>query len=89
MAFMHELGHTNYLHHAAQSGCEYCDYTCAMGGCCDTRCFNPVHNWQLGWGKPMAVLNSDTLPTGVWSEFDLPLQQVHARDMVVSIEQCC
>ena len=32
MTYMHELGHTMYLHHAMQSGCEYCDFSCAMVG---------------------------------------------------------
>jgi hypothetical protein len=30
MAYMHELGHTNYLHHAMQGNCPYCDATCLM-----------------------------------------------------------
>lgn len=29
-AYMHELGHTNYLHHALQGGCPYCDASCLM-----------------------------------------------------------
>ncbi|KXZ48445.1 hypothetical protein GPECTOR_28g855 [Gonium pectorale] len=82
MAFMHELGHNLYLHHANDSfGCEYCDWSSVMGGCCAVRCHNAPHNWQLGWGAPLAVLNSATLPAGVTLFFDLPSQ--HTSDVSV------
>lgn len=32
MAYMHEIGHTNYLHHAMRGDCPYCDDTCLMVG---------------------------------------------------------
>lgn len=25
------------------------DDSCAMGYCCDNRCFNTPHMWQMGW----------------------------------------
>eukprot|EP00198_Chlamydomonas_reinhardtii_P000980 XP_001690315.1 predicted protein [Chlamydomonas reinhardtii] len=79
MAYMHELGHNLYLHHANDSkGCEYCDYSSLMGGCCALRCFNAPNNWQLGWGQPLAVLNSATWPQHSWLYFDLPAQ--HTTD---------
>ena len=34
MAYFHELGHTNYLHHAMKGGCAYCDLTCPMVRLC-------------------------------------------------------
>ncbi|GIL88649.1 hypothetical protein Vretimale_17244 [Volvox reticuliferus] len=75
MAFMHELGHNLYLHHAnGSNGCEYCDWSSVMGGCCAVRCHNAPHNWQLGWGTPLAVLTSATLPVGVFLYFSLPSQ---------------
>lgn len=33
-----------------------------MGGCCDVRCHNAPHNWQLGWRSPMAEFNAATMP---------------------------
>lgn len=30
--------------------------TGAMGLCCDMRCFNAPHNYQLGWASPIATL---------------------------------
>jgi len=74
MTYMHELGHTNYLHHATRGNCEYCDYSCVMGGCCDTRCFNAPHNWQLGWSNPLVVLNATTLGSGWFFFYQLPAQ---------------
>ncbi|PNH02668.1 hypothetical protein TSOC_011331 [Tetrabaena socialis] len=79
MALMHELGHNHYLHHANDSyGCEYCDWSSLMGGCCAVRCHNAPHNWQLGWGAPLAVLSSATLPLNTFLYFDLPAQNAAA-----------
>ncbi|KAL6759131.1 Gametolysin peptidase M11-domain-containing protein [Haematococcus lacustris] len=85
MAYMHELGHTNYLHHSSMGSCDYCDYTCPMGGCCDTRCFNPPHNWQLGWGSPIVTLNAVTLPPGLPVTLTLPPQQATKQNMVLIV----
>ena len=29
-------------------------------------CYHAIHNWQLGWAKPMAHLNGSVLTPGVW-----------------------
>jgi hypothetical protein len=58
--------------------------SCLMGGCCALRCFNAPHSWQLGWGSPLAVLNSATFPVGVPLSFFLPSQQsVGGGNMIV------
>ncbi|KAG2447471.1 hypothetical protein HYH02_007399 [Chlamydomonas schloesseri] len=83
MAYMHELGHNLYIHHANDSsGCEYCDYSSLMGGCCALRCFNAPNNWQLGWGQPLAVLNAATWPRHTWLYFDLPAQHTADAHMI-------
>lgn len=38
------------------------------------RCYNPPHNWQLGWATPLADLAAATLPAGVWQSYTLPAQ---------------
>ncbi|PRW59320.1 hypothetical protein C2E21_2437 [Chlorella sorokiniana] len=53
-ALVHELGHNLFMHHAGSytdSGLfdEYSDNSCAMGYCCENRCFNTPHMWQQGW----------------------------------------
>ena len=56
----------------------------SQGACCDVRCFNTPHNWQLGWGRPIATLNSLTMPSpGTWMSFILPSQQSAAANMVL------
>ncbi|PRW57195.1 hypothetical protein C2E21_4079 [Chlorella sorokiniana] len=50
----HELGHNLYMAHAGAANAdgsfdEYGDSTCVMGHCCDTRCPNTPHAWQMGW----------------------------------------
>ncbi len=69
----------------AKGDCAYCDYSCAMGDCCELRCFNPVHNWQVGWGKPVAKLTADDLPVGQPVAFTLPHQQSNAKNMILII----
>jgi hypothetical protein len=66
------LAHTR----SAIGTCQYCDYSCPMGGCCDVRCFNSPHNWQLGWGTPLTTLSSATFPVGSFITIALPNQQV-------------
>lgn len=70
---MHELGHNLFLNHAGSfqpvrsGGIQYIAYkddSGAMGHCCSTRCFNAPHSFQLGWSKPIDVLNKDNLPQG-------------------------
>ena len=58
--------------------------TCFQGSCCDIRCFNAPHNWQLGWGSPIATINSKTMPTGgTWVTFTLPSQQASDVNMIM------
>ena len=83
LALFHELGHTNYLHHSVQNGCQYCDMTCAMGACCDLRCFNPPHNWQLGWSSPIMTLNTVTFTPGTWVTLELPAQHTSTTNMIL------
>eukprot|EP00798_Chlamydomonas_sp_ICE-L_P019491 gene19491-26154_t len=45
MTYMHEIGHTNYLHHAVLGRCEYCDYTCVMGGGLLHPLLQSTYNW--------------------------------------------
>ncbi|KAG1675240.1 hypothetical protein FOA52_016271 [Chlamydomonas sp. UWO 241] len=84
MAWMHEIGHTMYLHHAMLGGCAYCDATSYMGACCDSRCLNTANNWQLGWGAPLATLNTGSMPVlGSWIEFSLPAQHTDRENMLL------
>ncbi|GAX76122.1 hypothetical protein CEUSTIGMA_g3565.t1 [Chlamydomonas eustigma] len=83
MTYFHELGHTNYLHHSIQAGCQYCDLSCPMGGCCSIRCFNAPHNWQLGWGGPIATLRSQNFRSGSWITFNLPAQNTAFDNMIM------
>lgn len=49
--YLHEIGHNWVLHHASGSvtSQEYMDTSSAMGYCCETRCHNFLHSWQLGF----------------------------------------
>ncbi|EFN53477.1 expressed protein [Chlorella variabilis] len=57
-AIAHELSHNMFMQHAGTttgasfpggSFNEYDDLSCAMGWCCDNRCWNMPHAWQMGW----------------------------------------
>ncbi|EFJ50649.1 hypothetical protein VOLCADRAFT_103856 [Volvox carteri f. nagariensis] len=78
--YLHELGHNYNLMHAAtlESGdpesCSHCDWSSAMGYCCDTRCLSAPHNFQLGWAKPASTVNSSKLVAGNTLAFELPSQ---------------
>lgn len=76
-AVFHELGHNFNLNHAmGPDGLDYSDLTCAMGGCCATRCFNNPHSFVMGWSQPIVsgpqggILSSMT-PGTVYS-FQMP-----------------
>ena len=54
--YLHELSHNYQVGHAAvYSGSDsaadliaHGDWSCAMGYCCQTRCLNAPHAWQVG-----------------------------------------
>ncbi len=53
-AITHELGHNLFMAHAGSFNAagvydEYADSSGVMGYCCDNRCPNAPHAWQLGW----------------------------------------
>ncbi|GIL64116.1 hypothetical protein Vafri_18081 [Volvox africanus] len=54
MPYLHELAHNLCLGHAGVGTCEGCDWSCTMGLCCRTRCFDAPHSWPLGWALPLA-----------------------------------
>lgn len=82
-AYLHEIGHTQYLHHATDARCSYCDETCVMGGCCSLRCFNAPHAWQLGWASPLAELKAESLPPNIFQRYAVPAQNVQPQNMIV------
>ena len=54
----HELGHTMGLQHATTPDNEYGDGSCAMGGCCNVRCFNAPQASNLNWVSVLYDLSS-------------------------------
>lgn len=54
--FLHELGHNWGLVHSGYNGIEYGDLSSAMGWCCDTRCFNGMEEYTLGWSQPVTTV---------------------------------
>jgi hypothetical protein len=82
---MHELGHNLYLNHAGKQGDNgYGDLSCTMGFCCDVRCYNAPHAFQLGWARPIATLHKDNFPSGWWWSYRIPASIVK-RDNFVRI----
>eukprot|EP00930_Biecheleria_cincta_P019104 TRINITY_DN14680_c1_g1_i5.p1 TRINITY_DN14680_c1_g1~~TRINITY_DN14680_c1_g1_i5.p1 ORF type:complete len:943 (-),score=97.18 TRINITY_DN14680_c1_g1_i5:209-3037(-) len=51
--YLHEVGHNWRLHHAngPYAYQEYQDTSSSMGYCCDMRCYNFLHSWQLGFSS--------------------------------------
>ncbi|GIL56995.1 hypothetical protein Vafri_12260 [Volvox africanus] len=78
--YLHEIGHNYNLMHAATmergdpESCSHCDWSSAMGYCCDTRCLSAPHNYQMGWAKPIATVNAAKLSPGNTLAFELPSQ---------------
>ncbi|KAG2437883.1 hypothetical protein HXX76_005500 [Chlamydomonas incerta] len=85
LSYLHELGHNLWLGHAGVGSCDDCDWSCAMGMCCRTRCFNGPHAWQLGWSvpPPSHVLSAATLPPGVRRLLTLPAALTARSGLVV------
>jgi len=80
--YAHELGHNLYLNHAGAKGDGgYGDFSAAMGYCCDVRCYNPPHLWQMGWATAVApALTWQTFPAGTWARHALPAQITTSRN---------
>ncbi|GLC60822.1 hypothetical protein PLESTB_001679900 [Pleodorina starrii] len=78
--YLHEMGHNYNLMHASTleagppDACSHCDWSSAMGYCCDTRCMSAPHNYQMGWAKPAATVNASQLSAGNTLAFELPSQ---------------
>ncbi|GAX78345.1 hypothetical protein CEUSTIGMA_g5787.t1 [Chlamydomonas eustigma] len=82
--YMHEIGHNYRLGHAdayADPGpgasilVQHGDWSCSMGYCCQTRCMNAPHAWQMGWTSAKLGLSSKNLTAGVPLNFTLESQQ--------------
>lgn len=80
--YAHELGHNLYLNHAGSKGDNgYGDFSATMGYCCDVRCYNPPHLWQMGWATAVApALSAATLQPGTWERHLLPAQITTSRN---------
>jgi hypothetical protein len=80
--YAHELGHNLYLNHAGSRGDGgYGDFSATMGYCCDVRCFNPPHAWQMGWATAVApAYSAATLPAGAWERRVLPAAITTSRN---------
>ncbi len=66
--------HASTLEAGSPETCSHCDWSSAMGYCCDTRCFSAPHNFQMGWSKPIAKINGERLSVGNTLAFELPSQ---------------
>jgi hypothetical protein len=72
-SYVHALGYNMKLYDASTASGDSDDPSSAMGGCCNTRCYNPPNNWQLGWATPLATITSETLAPGQTQNLTLPL----------------
>ncbi|KAG2446920.1 hypothetical protein HYH02_008076 [Chlamydomonas schloesseri] len=88
--YLHELLHNFNLWHAGGydvngAACEYCDWSCVLGWCCNVRCPNAAHMWALGWAGPVAGgrLSLAGLTEGAVQSFRVPLQHTGNDSMVL------
>jgi hypothetical protein len=78
--YAHEFGHNLGLTHSgdatasatATGNLEYGDFSCAMGYCCSTRCYNAPQAVKLGWMTPIATFSSSNLAAGQSVTLNLP-----------------
>lgn len=81
-AMVHEMGHNLFMLHAGSylddgQYDEYADDSCAMGYCCNNRCFNTPHMWQQGW---LAAAEYDHTSLGVGQTITLSLAAQGSSD---------
>ncbi|KAL6765891.1 Gametolysin peptidase M11-domain-containing protein [Haematococcus lacustris] len=96
--YMHEVGHNYVLGHSNTlrgaptttrpdvdpNACSHCDWSSAMGYCCQRRCFNAPHAWQMGWSQAVDAIDSRTLTPGTTRIYSLP-SQLSARRSFLSV----
>lgn len=82
-AYLHELGHNLYLNHAGVNGDNgYGDYSAAMGFCCDLRCYNTPHSYQLGWVSPLDTLSVGSFGAGRWQRYTVPAHVTSPKNFI-------
>ena len=63
---LHELGHNlGLMHSGSITDTKYGDSSCVMSATIGFRCFNAPQTYALGWGKPVADLESSDVPIQV------------------------
>ncbi|PSC67339.1 hypothetical protein C2E20_8969 [Micractinium conductrix] len=84
-AIVHEIGHNMFMKHsgAVVNGVfdDYADDTCTMGYCCQDRCWNTPHGWQMGWTSAVQV-NGTSLPAGSTITITVGSQSVYRTGAV-------
>jgi hypothetical protein len=83
-AYVHEIGHTLGLTHAASPTNAYGDTSSPMGWCCGgTKCYSAPHLWQLGWALPLLELDASAMRVGVWRRVEVPALVTARRNVVI------
>jgi hypothetical protein len=81
---MQQLLHNFGLWNAWKDGVEYADFSSAMG--LGDSCPNAPELWRLGWGAPVAELNSSTFPLGVFRTFTLLATSLGPAGCMIKIQ---